>query len=262
MMVAERALRRAKMCLLLFAYGVSRDAVAIIGANREEAYERGGEPPGLHRGERAYIGGIDPRAGGTWLGVNDCGVLAAITNRPDRAVPAQARSRGLLVRDLLDACSSAEAAELASAELTRGHYGGCNIVLLDSKSGHAISASTSVRSQAIQPGLHALSSSDVDDKSDRRISYALWKLRESEMASADHTAGAFRAICSDNSADAPPLCLHGPQGGTVSSSVIILRVPVRGSEIWHCQGSPDCKPYVNCSHLFCELGHAHTGAVH
>jgi hypothetical protein len=82
-----------------------------------------------------------------------------------------------------------------------------------------------------------------------------------DLSNAEGAAQTFRAICSDNSPDAPPMCLHGQQGGTVSSSVIILRAPVFVSEIWYCQGSPDRKPYSNCSHLFCELGQALTRAV-
>jgi uncharacterized protein with NRDE domain len=166
------------MCLLVFAYGVPGEAVAIIGANREEAYERRGDPPRLQAGRRAFIGGLDPRAGGTWLGVNDCGVLVAVTNRPDRPVPSQARSRGLLVRDLLGMSSAAAAGEAATAELTRGPYGGCNIVVLDAVSGQVVSAGNSVRSEAIQPGIHGLTSCGLDDRNDRRISYALRKLGE------------------------------------------------------------------------------------
>jgi uncharacterized protein with NRDE domain len=249
------------MCLLLFAYGVSKEAVAVIGANREEAYERGGDPPRLQKGGRAFIGGIDPQAGGTWLGVNHSGLLVAVTNRPDRAVPAQARSRGLLVRDLLSTSSSTEAALVASAELARGHYGGCNIVLLDAKSGHVIGAAESVQSEAIPPGIHAVTSGDIDDRRDRRILYALRRLSESDLSSAEGSAGALRAICSDQAGDGPPMCLHGQQGGTVSSSVIILRTPVSETEMWHCQGSPDRHPYVNCSDLFGELGRALTRAI-
>jgi len=253
MRVALTMLEAGEMCLLLFAYGVSKDAVAVIGANREEAYERGGEPPRLHGSDRPFIGGIDPRAGGTWLGVNECGLLVAITNRPDGPVPPQPRSRGLLVRDLLATCSLAEAAEATRAELAKGLYGGCNIVLLDRNSGHVVSGAESVQSEAISPGIHALTSGNLNDTSDGRIWYALGALGESDLSSARLCAKQFRTMCSGRSPGAPPMCLHGPKGGTVSSSVIILRTPVSESEIWHCQGSPDRDPYADCSHLFREL---------
>ena len=89
------------MCLLALFYRVVEDAAVVVGANREELYRRGGEPPRLHDGPPRFVAGVDPVAGGTWLGVNEHGVLAAVTNRPKDRRPDRPRSRGLLVRDLL-----------------------------------------------------------------------------------------------------------------------------------------------------------------
>ena len=116
------------MCLLALFYRVVEDAAVVVGANREEAYRRGGEPPRLHDGPCRWVGGVDPAAGGTWLGVNEHGVLAAVTNRRKDARPARPRSRGLLVRDLLGCPTAAAASELAVRELDADRYDGCNIV--------------------------------------------------------------------------------------------------------------------------------------
>src|SRR5262245_5112799 len=94
------------MCLLALFFHVVEDAPVIVGANREEFYDRGGLPPQVLEGRPRAVGGRDPSAGGTWLGVNERGVLAAVTNRRRSQLPAQPRSRGLLVRDLLG-CSNA-----------------------------------------------------------------------------------------------------------------------------------------------------------
>src|SRR5262249_12000629 len=160
-----------------------------------------------------------------WLGVNECGLLVAITNRSDRPTPAKARSRGLLVRDLLNTSCGAEAVEVATDELTSGDYAGCNIVVLDAKSSQPPHAGNSIRGEIIRSGIHALTSADIDDSSDPRISYAFERLSKFDLSSASGTAKRLRAICSDNTPDRPPMCLHGPQGGTVSSSVIVLRIP-------------------------------------
>ena len=69
------------MCLLALFYRVVEDAPVVVGANREEFYRRGGDPPRLHVGPPRFVAGVDPVAGGTWLGVNEHGVLAAVTNR-------------------------------------------------------------------------------------------------------------------------------------------------------------------------------------
>src|SRR5436305_10671915 len=99
------------MCLLALFYRVVEDAAVIIGANREEAYARPGEPPQLLDGPTRAVAGVDPVAGGTWLGVNEHGVLVAVTNRAKSDVPLNPRSRGLLARDLLGCRTAVVAAE-------------------------------------------------------------------------------------------------------------------------------------------------------
>src|SRR5437762_2476906 len=97
------------MCLLALFFRMVDDAPVVVGANREEFYARGGEPPQLLDGPGHGVGGRDPVAGGTWFGVNGRGVLVAVTNRMKTDAPAQPRSRGLLARELL-ACPTAKVA--------------------------------------------------------------------------------------------------------------------------------------------------------
>src|SRR5262245_39915761 len=91
-----RKRRERVMCLLALFYRVVEDAAIVAGANREEGYARGGEPPHLLEGKYRAVAGTDPSHGGTWFGVNEQGVLIAVTNRPKSAAPPQPRSRGLL----------------------------------------------------------------------------------------------------------------------------------------------------------------------
>ena len=79
------------MCLLAIFFRAVPDAALVVGANREEFYDRPGEPPQILDGPMRAVGGRDPRAGGTWLGVNARGVVAAVTNRPLPAPPPKAR---------------------------------------------------------------------------------------------------------------------------------------------------------------------------
>jgi hypothetical protein len=91
--------------------------------NRDESLPRGeGRPP-----ERLELGSVrvlaprDPDAGGTWLGVNPFGLALGVLNARDQR-PGQvgSRSRGLLVRDLLDARDAdAALARLAREPLER-----------------------------------------------------------------------------------------------------------------------------------------------
>ena len=94
------------MCLLALFFRCVDDAPLVAGANREEEYVRGGEPPRILNGPIPAIAGIDPVAGGTWFGVNMQGVLIAVTNRRRSGVVRDRRSRGLLALDLLKLPSS------------------------------------------------------------------------------------------------------------------------------------------------------------
>src|SRR5438270_389628 len=100
------------MCLLALLYRVADDAPVVVGANREEYYQRGGDPPRQLDGVAA-VGGVDPSHGGTWLGVSAGGFLVAVTNRRKSRLPPRPRSRGLLARDLLGQKSAAAAAREA-----------------------------------------------------------------------------------------------------------------------------------------------------
>src|SRR5262249_44835559 len=119
------------MCLLAIYFRAFEDAALVVGANREEAYARGGTPPQILAGKCRAVAGLDPVAGGTWLGVNQYGLLAAVTNRPKSSPPAAPRSRGLLLRELLDLPDAKSAMDLAARELDSNRYAGCNIVCAD-----------------------------------------------------------------------------------------------------------------------------------
>src|SRR5665213_1334345 len=121
------------MCLLALFFRVVEDAPVVLGANREEDYRRGGEPPRLREGPCRFVAGLDPTAGGTWLGVNEHGVVAAVTNRVKEEKPEHPRSRGLLVRDLLNCSTAAAASQLAVRELDANHYDVCNNVWADAE---------------------------------------------------------------------------------------------------------------------------------
>ena len=74
---------------------------------------RQSKPPGRHWPDRPeIIAGIDETAGGSWLGVNDFGVVAAILNRSNSLGPKEGkRSRGELVLEALDHADASDAAE-------------------------------------------------------------------------------------------------------------------------------------------------------
>jgi uncharacterized protein with NRDE domain len=241
------------MCLLALFFRVLEDAPVVVGANREEAHARGGEPPRLLDGPCRAVAGIDPAAGGTWLGVNEHGVLAAVTNRPKSQLPPRPRSRGLLTRDLLGCPSAAAAAELAARELGTGRYAGCNLLCADRRSAYVLHAGDWLRVRPLPPGLHVLTSHDVNDGSDRRIGHALWWLGQRRLDTGTDCVAALKELCAQTGNGDPPITLRGDDRGTVSSSVIALRPALAEGVYLHSQGPPDRTPYADYSHLLRQL---------
>jgi hypothetical protein len=242
------------MCLLVVMYRIVDDAAVIVAANREEAYARPGTPPQRVANGVRFLAGLDPQAGGTWLGVNAHGVLVAVTNRPKSQVPARPRSRGLLVRDLLQCRSAAEAAQAAGRELDRNAYAGCNLLCADADSVQAIHAGDWLRLRPLPPGTYVMGKGELNDGTDPRIAFALDWLLSRNYPLAEMWLPALKELCAmSGGTDSPPICLHGTHGGTVSSSLFLLRRPLVRSRYWHAQGSPDETPFEDYSHLFDEL---------
>src|SRR5271157_2216612 len=69
-----------------------------LAANRDERLDRSWDPPAAHWPEQpGVIAGRDRSGGGTWMGVNSHGVVAAALNRRGTLGPARGkRSRGEL----------------------------------------------------------------------------------------------------------------------------------------------------------------------
>jgi hypothetical protein len=243
------------MCLLALFFRSVEDAPLVVGANREEAYERGGEPPQILPGPRQAVGGRDPVAGGTWLAVNDCGVLIAVTNRLKTRPPEAPPSRGVLARELLACSTAAVAMDVAARELSNHRYAGCNVVCADADNLLVLHAADWLRIRPMPPGLHVLTSHDVNDGSDPRLAYAARWLSQRPFELANDCVVALQQLCAQTGNGDPAMCLHGKKGGTVSSSIFVLRRPLRRSNYYHAQGPPDRTPYADYSHLLQQLSH-------
>jgi hypothetical protein len=253
------------MCLLALFFRAVEDAPVVVGANREEFYGRGGSPPRLVAdGPVRFVAGIDPVGGGTWLGVNQHGVLAAVTNRRKSRRPDAPRSRGLLVRDLLGCASAAAAVELAVCELNTGRYDGCNLVAADAGGATVVHGGDWLRVRPLPPGLHVLTNGDVNDPNDVRLNFVARLLGEQgyRLRTAGDCVEALRAVCRRREPGEPPVCLRGEDRGTVSSSILALRgKPAEGTYL-HAQGPPDRTPYADYSELLRRLADGGQEAAH
>ena len=120
------------------------------------------------------VAGQDELAGGTWLGVNDHGVAAAVMNRPGSLGPADdKRSRGELVLDALDFADAADAAE-ALAQIDPHAYRPFNLVIADNRDAWWLRSQPSLSQNTVEAfelpaGLSMLTAHDRNDASSDRI---------------------------------------------------------------------------------------------
>ena len=147
------------MCLLAFAIARHPDHPLILLANRDEFHQR--PAAALHWWQdQPILAGRDLEAGGTWLGVDRGGRLAAVTNYRERPLRAGTVSRGTLPVDFLG--SDQPAADFAAALQTRHEaFAGYNLLLFD---GDGLFVSNR-RPDAVPlaPGVHGISNGGLDD---------------------------------------------------------------------------------------------------
>src|SRR4029077_15400253 len=104
------------MCLLAVHYKSVPEAPILVAANREEAFDRAALVPSIQPGKPRVLSGVDTKAGGTWLGVNQNELFVGAANQTRFYPPANPKSRGLLCRDLLRANSARHAVDMAMEE--------------------------------------------------------------------------------------------------------------------------------------------------
>lgn len=140
------------MCTLILAHRVFDDAPLFLASNRDERLDRPSSGPELREVQGARI--VAPRdelAGGTWLGVNEWGVVAAITNRfgaPSR----ERRSRGFVVLEALRERSAVSSAERV-AGFDVSAYNPFHLTIADAEHAEIVwSDGEQLRRETLEPG--------------------------------------------------------------------------------------------------------------
>ncbi|WP_340679709.1 NRDE family protein [Paraglaciecola sp.] len=114
------------MCILFIAVNQHEHYPLVIAANRDEFFERPTKASHFWPTIPAVLAGIDQQAGGTWMGINTQGHLAAITNiRAPQTIQNDVISRGLLVKHYLQQADEYSVSEM---QTTRNHYNGYNLL--------------------------------------------------------------------------------------------------------------------------------------
>jgi uncharacterized protein with NRDE domain len=165
------------MCTVVILRRPDHDWPVLMAANRDEMAGRPWDPPGRHWPDREnVIAGIDQLAGGTWMGLNDEGVVAGILNRKDSLGPDDLlRSRGEIVLEALDHADAADAAD-ALSNLDGGSYRSFNLVVADNRDAFWIrskgaAAGGRVDVAEIPVGISMLTAFDLNDTASGRVAF-------------------------------------------------------------------------------------------
>ena len=219
------------MCTLVILRRPDHRWPVLIGANRDEMIDRPSAPPGRHWPDRPeVVAGLDVLAGGSWLGINDWGVAAAVLNRHGSLGPApDRRSRGELVLEALDHADAIAAAE-ALSHLDPHSYRTFNLIIADERDGFWLrhTGGTRIEVHPLEDGLSMIAAGDINDLSTRRLELALPAFREWPAPDPDRDDWtAWEGLLS--STRAPPgeeataaMRFRTDAYGTVSSALIAL----------------------------------------
>jgi uncharacterized protein with NRDE domain len=239
------------MCTLAIYFRTLLDYPVVIAANRDEFLARPSAAPSVIREKPCAVGGKDLRAGGTWLGINERGLIAGLLNRHTGA-PADPslRSRGLLCLEVLGCSSPAEARELVKAR--RGSdFNPFNLLVASRQESFvAYNHDGAISLVGLSPGLHLLTNLDVDDFECLKISGAYPRFAElGERAAFRRNPVAerseLRRLLADHTTQLDPrsgkpnsICLHLDGYGTRSSSLIFLGAEPSRLEHFFAPGPP------------------------
>ena len=232
-------------------YKTARNAPILVAANREERFDRPTQAPKIQPGTPRVVCGIDRKAGGTWLGVSQYGLFAAVTNRRKSLVPSEPRSRGLLCRELLNFRTAKEAARHAAAELASGIYAGANYICADAESAAVVYGGNRIEIVELQPGLHLISNGNLNDPGDQRHEFINRMLTLHKLDSAvTFLAVASRALSRRPDASGRRgAIITGKDYGTVSSALISLLTKFQKSVFQYAPGPPSDHSYDDLSAL-------------
>jgi len=246
------------MCTLVVLKRSRHDWPLILAGNRDEMRDRPWTPPGRHWPDRPeVVAGRDDLAGGSWLGLNDHGVVAVMLNRYGTLGPAAGkRSRGELVLEALDHADAVTAGR-ALADLNPEAYRAFNMIIADNRDllwlRHA--GDGRMRLEPLDDGLWMVTAADANDaEADPRIAAFLPRFRAA-AAPMPLEEGSWAAWSALQGLGAPSgaasasagLCFTLPSGfGTVAAHQIALPAPAIDAPapvMRFAAGPPDVTPF-------------------
>jgi uncharacterized protein with NRDE domain len=243
------------MCLLALKIHEPPAPILVL-ANREERFDRPTLGPRITAvGSTRFLAGVDQVAGGTWLGVNEHGVVVAVTNRSKPTVAAFPRSRGLLCKSLLSCASAEEAMTRALREVKEHEHAGGNYLCLDERAAFVVEDAGEIDALPLTPGLHLIANGALDDPADRRLELARRILLSSAIRTVDDFIDVARHVARQRNRSDPgaSVIIDFGHRGTVSSTLLAIAPAPAECRYLYAPGPPDIASYQDDSRLLCRL---------
>ncbi len=253
------------MCLLIVESRVDPATPLVVGANRDERLDR--PATAMARLDDRFprvIGGRDDLAGGTWLAVNEVGVVAALTNRPAHVTrtldgpapppaPRKARSRGELPLLLARHANATEAVEAFVEQVDPDDYHGAWFLVGDRSTLHSIDMTNgAVRRTELPPGRYVLENRALGAPSPK-VAHVQRLLAHADLDAA-HRVESLRRVLADHevpagaydTADEPrvilPACVHADWYGTRWSAIVTVDADTGLPDVRYADGPPCTSP--------------------
>jgi uncharacterized protein with NRDE domain len=276
------------MCLLVVVSRLDAGAPLVVGANRDERLDRPALAMTVLRdaGPR-ILGGRDEEAGGTWLAINEHGVVAGLTNRPspEGRDPAK-RSRGELPLALAQHRDAASAVDGFVMRLHPSDYNPAWLLVGDRSSLYALDMTGATsggdptsdqdrpRVEELGPGIHILENNPLHAPSPKAdkvrellgdaaelggeglVDRVRSVLGDHTVTAPDPAAGATAAHETDHAGQVRPMetlapCVHTDSYGTRSSTVVSVPAELRRHpRVLVAEGHPCVTSFVDVSELF------------
>lgn len=250
------------MCLLIVLSRTLDDPL-VVGANRDELYERPASPMAVLRAASPRVlGGRDQLGGGTWLAVNEAGVFAGVTNQPVASGrdPAK-RSRGELPLLLVRHRSAEESVAKLAVRIDPARYNPAWILVGDRHSLYALDVSEerALGVQELPPGLHVLENRPLGAPS-AKVERVLAQLSGIEQATPAQAVLDLRRVLADHevpvsdereqSSDIPlgAACVHSERYGTRWSALVTVPAPAsEPPQFLYAPGAPCKAAYLDAT---------------
>ena len=235
------------MCTVIVLIRPGHPWPLLLAANRDERVDRAWDPPAAWWPDHPdVVAGRDRTAGGTWMGVNRHGVVAAVLNRPGSLGPAPGkRSRGELPLIAL-AEPTAQAGAQVIAALDAAAWRSFNLVLADATGAMFIRGLGHGHPQTMMlpPGLHMITAHDPDDPDSPRVARHLPRFAAAPPPDPPDGWRSWQDLLADDRGEPAEQLNVVPRGGFGTVCASLLALPWQGLPAWmFCAGPPHGLPF-------------------